>query len=58
MKRKIIQIATAGVNNTRRTQCDYIIIALCDDGTVWQYQPYTQEWEQTIAIPQPTTSNS
>lgn len=33
--RKIIQISTTNVENTASTQCNYISVALCDDGTVW-----------------------
>ncbi len=33
---KIIQIAMAGHANTSGTQCDWTLIALCDDGRLWE----------------------
>ena len=41
--RRVIQIATAGVRNTCSTQCDWVLYALCDDGSVWE-MPSTQGW--------------
>jgi len=34
--RKIIQISCSGVDNVSSTQCSFIVVALCDDGSVWQ----------------------
>lgn len=51
MKRKIIQIATCGVANTRNTQCDQIILALCDDGTLWGKDNVSADWEQIPTVP-------
>lgn len=34
--RKVVQIAVCGVAATVGTQCEAILIALCDDGTMWQ----------------------
>lgn len=34
---KIVQIAVAGVNNAERMQCDLMLYALCDDGTLWEF---------------------
>lgn len=52
--RKIIAIATAGVNNTISTQCNFITTALCNDGTVWEIRDNTnnQEWILLPEIPQ------
>ena len=33
--RKIIQISQSACANTEQTQCDWILHALCDDGTLW-----------------------
>jgi len=33
---KIIQISSIGVINNSQTQCNHIITALYDDGTIWQ----------------------
>lgn len=33
--RKIIQISQSACENTSVTQCNWILHALCDDGTVW-----------------------
>ena len=49
--RKIIQIAVSGVENTASTQCNYIVVALCDDGTVWETSA-SFPWQQYQPIPQ------
>jgi hypothetical protein len=33
---KIIQITIAGTVENRSTQCEAIILALCEDGTLWE----------------------
>lgn len=33
--RKIIQMSSCQVENTINTQCQVMVTALCDDGTVW-----------------------
>jgi hypothetical protein len=30
------------------------VVALCNDGTIWDYDPRKERWEQLPAIPQPT----
>ncbi len=52
--RRIVQIATAGVENTRSTQCNHITTALCDDGTVWELADNTDnpQWRRLPEIPQ------
>lgn len=52
--RKIIQIASVGVENNPNTQCNVILHALCDDGTVWELRDNTRtpEWFQLPPIPQ------
>lgn len=51
--RKIIQISTSGVENNFGTQCNYIVSALCDDGSVWvgSDNPYNA-WVKLPDIPQ------
>lgn len=53
MKRRIVQISTAGVDNTASTQCNWIITALCDDGSVWVCTN-NHGWQQWDDIPQTT----
>ena len=55
--RKILAIATAGVENVNSTQCNHITTALCDDGTVWELRDNKQypAWAQLPPIPQPNT---
>ena len=50
--RKIIQIAVSGVKNTQETQCNYIVVALCDDGTVWDTSGTQPVWCGFPPIPQ------
>lgn len=52
MKRKIIQITSCGVVNNIGTQSNFIIIALCNDGTVWQNRDTSGSWEHLESIPQ------
>lgn len=56
-RRKIISIATAGVENVSSTQCNHITTALCDDGTVWELRDNTERpaWTQLPEIPQSET---
>jgi hypothetical protein len=49
---KIIQIAIAGHNNTSQTQCEWTLIALCDDGRLWGMSN-TGHWAE---IPLPIVS--
>ncbi len=57
--RKIIQIATAtlapGTNDGhRKAEEEFVVTALCDDGTVWSIQPDRIDggWEQLPVMPQ------
>lgn len=50
--RKIIQISSMGVENVYETQCDYVIIALCNDGTVWEIRNTSSEWIQLPSLPE------
>jgi hypothetical protein len=51
--RKVIQISTAGVENTFSTQCNHITTVLCDDGTVWEIKDNSENpvWAQLPEIP-------
>jgi hypothetical protein len=36
-------------------ESSWSVVALCNDGTIWDYEPARPEaWEQLPAIPQPT----
>lgn len=52
--RKIIQICTTGVENVISTQCNQVIVALCNDGTVWEIRDNTETpfWALLPEIPQ------
>lgn len=50
--RKIIQISSCGVENTMSTQCNLLVFALCNDGTVWASRNGDSSWESLPAIPQ------
>lgn len=49
---KIIQIASAGVNNTVTTQCNWILHALTDDGRIFEIDD-KHGWRE-IPLPFPT----
>jgi hypothetical protein len=52
--RKIIQIAVAGVENTSTTQCNFVTVALCDDGSVFELKDAMgASWVKYPPIPQP-----
>lgn len=52
MTRKIIQICTSGVENTQATQADFILTALCNDGTIWSRFGHQSNWLRVEDIPQ------
>jgi len=52
MTRKIIQICTSGVENTQATQADFILTALCNDGTIWNRFGHQSNWLRVEDIPQ------
>lgn len=52
MTRKIIQICTSGVENTQTTQSDFILTALCNDGTIWNRFGHQSNWLRIEDIPQ------
>jgi len=54
MERKPIQISAAGVENTSSTQCNLVLFALCDDGTIWELRDNTANpaWHKLPAVPQ------
>lgn len=52
MTRKIIQICTSGVENTQATQSDFILTALCNDGTIWNRFGHQSNWLRVEDIPQ------
>lgn len=49
--RKVVQIATA--NDGDHNDPGNVIVALCDDGTVWK-KFWTKEWEPVGPVPQGT----
>lgn len=50
--RKIKQISVSGVDNNFSTQCNYVVVSLCDDGTVWQLDDGHPKWVILPNIPQ------
>ncbi len=50
--RKIIQISSAGIKNTAKTQTNYLLTALCNDGTVWCIDDDFSIWRKIIDIPE------
>lgn len=52
MTRKIVQICTSGVENTQATQADFILTALCNDGTIWSRFGHQSNWLRVEDIPQ------
>lgn len=53
MKRKIIQISSCRTENTYHTQAEFMVFALCNDGSVWEITNSTSaEWSRLPQIPQ------
>jgi hypothetical protein len=50
-QRKIIQIATCGVDNVQSTQCNAILYALCDDGSLFGRCNNDDAWWQVPSVP-------
>jgi hypothetical protein len=50
--RKIVQVSMCPVPNTNSTQCNALIVVLCDDGTLWQSDDRHPEWMPLNPIPQ------
>lgn len=49
-ERKVVQITSTSVENTYATQCNYIVHALCSDGSIYELAD-TREWMKLPAIP-------
>lgn len=52
MTRKIIQISVTGVENVQETQCNFVMTALCNDGTIWNRFGHQSNWVKVESIPQ------
>lgn len=52
MNRQIIQIAVAGTIENSMTQAEALIVALCNDGTVWSTTNRNSDWMKFPSIPQ------
>lgn len=53
VRRRVVAISMAGVENTQATQCNYITTALCNDGTMWIQRSVENDWHELEPIPQP-----
>lgn len=50
--RRVVQLSVTGVENTPSTQCNYIVTALCDDGSMWVLHDGPEPfWWQIPSIP-------
>lgn len=52
--RKIIQVSAMGCEATSQTQTNAIIVALCDDGSVWVSDCPFKQWNRLPFVPQDT----
>jgi hypothetical protein len=59
VKRKIVQVTAAGVEEKQSTQCECFLFALCDDGTLWMTdnrivfgRPGEPYWTRLQDVPQ------
>ena len=50
---KIVQICVTGVENTANTQCNYVIVALDENGRVWEMSNTWGWHEVPLAVPDP-----
>jgi hypothetical protein len=56
--RKVIQIATSTLEEHSGSPLDTrvnfsAVTALCDDGTLWQWNRHSKKWHQLADVPQP-----
>lgn len=49
--RQIVQVSSTGVENTQSTQCQALVYALADDGTVWETSNFTGGRKARIQLP-------
>jgi hypothetical protein len=51
IKRRIVSVSATGVTANCTTQCNYLIVAVCDDGTAWQMTDTQRYWTPLPEIP-------
>lgn len=51
-RRRVIQIAVTGVQENASTQCEMMLHALCDDGSIWWRDNRGSGWVQISDVPQ------
>jgi hypothetical protein len=51
IKRRIVSLSATGVTPNCTTQCNYVVVAVCDDGTAWQMTDASRYWTQLPEIP-------
>jgi hypothetical protein len=49
--RKVVQLSVTGVANTVSTQCNWVCVALCEDGSMWVNRQCDDEWGVLPPIP-------
>jgi hypothetical protein len=54
--RRVVALNIAGVENTMYTQCEYVIAAACDDGSIWLIRNRDSEWFELPPIPQASSN--
>lgn len=55
--RRIIAISVAGVENNSGTQCNFVTVVLCNDGSVFEMRDNHDDWHEYPPIPQPNNEN-
>ena len=50
--RRVVYLHVASVANNSSTQCNYVRVALCNDGTMWESDDTHPEWILLKPIPQ------
>lgn len=50
--RRVISLSVVGVANNSKTQCNYVRIALCDDGSMWENDDTHPDWALVKPVPQ------
>lgn len=49
--RRVIQITATGVVENASTQCEFVLHALCDDGSIWWRDNRGSGWVRVSDIP-------
>jgi hypothetical protein len=54
--RQVVSISVSDMGNASSTQYEYMIVAACDDGSIWLIRNRDSEWFELPPIPQASSN--